>query len=127
MRHSQPLPPDDLRKRLVELCRQRELRYGYYVEATDWQLSPRLLYRVWVKDGRQELVRGATFGDLDTRALRNDLMAAGNDVFVDSRVTNIPHSIVSPSILFDELEVKRANKNKDKLPEYSVPPLTVSK
>jgi hypothetical protein len=44
-------------------------------------------------------------------------------VFVDSRVTNIPHSIVSPSTLFDELEIKRANKNKDKLPEYSAPSL----
>jgi hypothetical protein len=44
-------------------------------------------------------------------------------VFVDSRVTNIPHSIVSPSILFDELEIKRANKNNDKLPEYSAPSL----
>jgi predicted Zn-dependent protease len=120
---AEPVPPDDLRKKLVELCRQRQLPYGYYVEATDWQLSPRLLYRVWVKDGRQELVRGATFGDLDARALRNDLIAAGNDVFVDSRVTNIPHSIVSPSILFDELEIKRANKNNDKLPEYSAPSL----
>src|SRR5437762_10748532 len=30
--------------------------------------EPRLLYRVWVKDGHEELVRGATFADLDTRA-----------------------------------------------------------
>ncbi len=118
---SEPVPPDDLKKKLIELCRQRQLAYGYYVEAADWTLSPRLLYRVWAKDGRQELVRGAVFGDLDTRSLRNDLIAAGNDMFVDSRVTNIPHSIVSPSILFDELEVKRANKNQDKLPEYSAP------
>jgi predicted Zn-dependent protease len=124
---SEPVPPDDLRKRLIELCRQRQLPYGYYVEATDWQLSPRLLYRVWVKDGRQELVRGATFAHLDNRALRNDLIAAGNDVFVDSRVTNIPHSIVSPSILFDELEISRANTTKDKLPEYSAPALANSK
>jgi hypothetical protein len=28
---------------------------------------------------------------------------------------------VAPSILFDELEVKRANINKDKLPEYPPP------
>jgi predicted Zn-dependent protease len=124
---SEPVATDDLRKKLVELCRQRQLPYGYYVEATDWTLTPRMIYRVWAKDGHQELVRGAVFGDLDTRALRNDLIAAGNDVFVDSRVTNIPHSIVSPSILFDELEVKRANKNKDRLPEYSAPALLNSK
>jgi TldD protein len=124
---SAPVRPDDLRKKLIELCQRSQLPYGYYVEATDWQLSPRLLYRIWVKDGRQELVRGAIFGDLDTRALRNDLIAAGNDVYVDSRVTNIPHSIVSPSILFDELEINRANTSKDKLPEYSAPALANSK
>jgi hypothetical protein len=36
---------------------------------------------------------------------------------------NIPHSIVSPSILFDELEVKPADENRDKLPEYQPPSL----
>jgi hypothetical protein len=28
---------------------------------------------------------------------------------------------VAPAILFDELEVKRANQNKEKLPEYPAP------
>jgi hypothetical protein len=68
-------------------------------------------------------VRGAIFGDLDARAVRNDLVAAGNDVYVDNRMQNIPHSIVSPSVLFDELEVKRANAGKQKLPEYPPPPI----
>ena len=66
-------------------------------------------------------MRGAIFGDLDTRALRGGLVAAGDDVYVENRSLNIPHSIVAPSILFDELEVKRATTNKDKLPEYPAP------
>jgi hypothetical protein len=66
-------------------------------------------------------VRGASFGDLDTRALRGGLVAGGDDAYVDSRPLNIPHSIVAPSILFDELEVKRATTDKDKLPEYPAP------
>ena len=57
---------------------------------------PRLLYKVWVKDGHEELVRGAIFGDLDTRTLRNDLIAVGNDVNVENHPLNIPHSIVDP-------------------------------
>ena len=118
---SNPLSPADLKKQLLELCQQRDLPYCYYVETTDPQSTPRLLYRVWVKDGHEELVRGAAFGDLDTRALRNDVVAAGSDPFVQDRLFNIPHSIVSPSILFDELEVKPANKNLDKLPEYPPP------
>jgi hypothetical protein len=32
-------------------------------------------------------------------------------------------TVISPSILFDELEVKRADTSKDKLPDYPAPPL----
>jgi TldD protein len=121
VRASESSSPADLKKKLIELCQQRELPYGYYVETMGPQRVPRLIYKVWAKDGHEELVRGATFGDLDTRTLRNDLIAAGNDVNVENHPLNIPHSIVNPSILFDELEVKRANANKDKLPEYPAP------
>jgi TldD protein len=124
---SDPLSPADLKKKLLDLCRQRNLPYCYYAETIDRENNPNLLHRVWTKDSHEELVRGAAFGDLDTRALRNDLVAAGNDVNIGSRLLNIPHSIVSPSILFDELEVKPANKNRDQLPEYPPPPLAAAK
>jgi TldD protein len=87
---------------------------------------PRLIYKVWVKDGHEQLVRGAIFGDLDTSTLRNDLIAVGNDVNVENHPLSIPHSVINPSILFRELEVKRANANKDKLPHYP-PPAVASK
>jgi predicted Zn-dependent protease len=118
---AQPLSKDELKKKLIELCQQRDLPYGYYVETFGPRLTPRLLYKVWTKDGHEELVRGAAFGDLDIRALRSDLIAAGDESYVDNHLLNIPHSIVAPSILFDELEVKRANQNKEKLPEYPAP------
>jgi hypothetical protein len=35
----------------------------------------------------------------------------------------LPQTIIAPSILFDELEVKRADTTKEKLPEYPAPPL----
>ena len=119
---SEALPQEELKKKLLELCQQRDLPYGYYVESMAGGRAPRLLYKVWVKDGHEELVRGAAFGDLDARALRNDLIAAGSDSKIESRLLNIPHSIVTPSILFDELEVKRQNIQKSKLPEYPAPP-----
>jgi predicted Zn-dependent protease len=121
---SDTLSPDELKKKLIEMCRQRDLAYGYYVETMAGLRDPRLVYRLWVKDGREELVRGAVFGDLDVRALRNNLVAAGDDVYVANEAINIPHSIVSPSILFDELEVKRADKYKSALPEYPPPPVS---
>jgi predicted Zn-dependent protease len=127
VRSSGAVSPDDLKKKLIELCQQRELPYGYYVETLGPRMTPRLLYKIYVKDGHQELVRGAVFGDLDLRAVRNDVVAAGNDVNVLNLVLNIPHSIVNPSILFDELQVKRANTNNEKLPEYPAPAVSAGK
>jgi TldD protein len=127
VKSSEPVPHDQLKAKLIDLCKQRELPYGYFVETLGPRHSPRLLYRVWVKDGHEELVRGGIFGDLDTRSLRNDLIAAGDDVNVDNHTQNIPHSILSPSILFDELEVKRENVSKGKLPEYPPPALVSAK
>ena len=118
---SQPVSKDELMKKLIELCRQRDLPYGYFVETFGPRLTPRLIYKVWTKDGHQELARGAEFGELDVRALRSGLIAAGNDPHVENHMQNIPHSIVAPSTLFDELEVKRVNVNKEKLPEYPAP------
>ncbi|HEY1677063.1 MAG TPA: metallopeptidase TldD-related protein [Candidatus Sulfotelmatobacter sp.] len=118
---SQPVPKSDLKKKLIELCQQRDLAYCYFVETLGPQHTPRLIYKVWTKDGHEELVRGAAFGDLDIRSLRSDLIAAGDDAEAENHLMNIPHSIVAPSILFDELEVKRANQNKEKLPEYPPP------
>jgi predicted Zn-dependent protease len=127
VKSTEPLPHDQLKAKLIELCKQRELPYGYFAETLGPRNNPRLLYRVWVKDGHEELVRGAAFGDLDTRALRNDLVAAGDDLNVENYSDPVPHSIASPSILFDELEVKRENVSKGKLPEYPAPPLVSAK
>jgi hypothetical protein len=55
--------------------------------------------------------------------MRNDIVAAGEKASIENLPTAIPHSIVSPSLLFDELEVKRVDQNKEKLPEYPPPQL----
>jgi len=113
--------PEELKKKLIEICKQSNKPFGYYVE-TLAGVSPRLLYRVY-QDGHEELVRGADFDELDTRTLRNDLIAAGNDPLVSNREGSIPSTVISPSILFDELEVKRSDQQNTKLPEYSAPGL----
>jgi TldD protein len=118
---SDPLSTDDLKKKLIEACKQRNLPYGYFVQTLGPRLTPRLLYRISTKDGHEELVRGAVFGDLDTRALRNDIVAAGKEFNTEDRLEPIPQSVVSPALLFDELEVKRGDTAKQKLPEYPPP------
>jgi TldD protein len=118
--------PDDLKKKLIEMCSQQGIPYGYYVETLGPGYKPLLLYRVYL-DGHQELVRGAVFNELDTRALRSDLVAVGNDPQALNRNGPVPTSIVAPSILFDDLEVKRTDEKNAKLPEYPPPDLTTSR
>jgi hypothetical protein len=86
-------------------------------------LTPRLMWRVYASDGHMELVRGAVFKELDTRTLRKDIIAAGNDTFVYNRIEPLPSSIVAPSLLFDELDIQRANRTREKLPQYPPPAL----
>ena len=124
VRSSQAMSRQELKKKMLELCRQRGKPYGYLVETLGPRYSPRLLYRVWEKDGREELVRGAVFNELDTRELRNDLIAVGDDAEVSNRPGAVPSTVISPSILFGELEVKRSDTAKEKLPEYPPPALT---
>jgi len=118
---AQPLTKDEIRQKLLDLCRQQDRAYCYSVETLGPRLSPRLLYRVWSKDGRRELVRGGEFQELDTRSLRSDVIAAGNDYMVSNRLGLTPRTVISPSILFDELVVKRADLAREKLPEYPAP------
>jgi TldD protein len=118
----EPLSPDDLKKKLIDLCKQEDKPFGYYVE-TLAGYNPRLLYRVYV-DGHQELVRGAVFDELDVRTLRHDLIAAGNDPLVSNRESGVPSTVIAPSFLLDELEVKRTDAKNAKLPEYPPPDLT---
>ncbi len=122
---SQPLSSEELQKKLIDMCRDENKPYGYYVEALSQQ-NPGLLYRVYVQDGRKKLVRGAVFNEFDARSLRNDVVAAGSDPVVSNRGAAIPASVISPSLLFDDLELQRSNDKNAKLPEYNPPDLTSS-
>ena len=122
LKSSEAESPDALKQRLVQIVSGQGKPYGYRVETMGGN-APRLLYRVYAKDGHEELVRGAVFNELDIRALRSDLIAAGNDPLVSNRTGGVPTTVISPSLLFGELEVKRADTSKDKLPDYPAPPL----
>jgi TldD protein len=121
---SEPQSPEELKKRLIKIVTDQGNPYGYRVDTLGPGNAPRLLYRVYAKDGHEELVRGAVFSELDVRSLRADLIAAGNDPLVDNRIGGVSTTVITPSLLFDELEVKRADTSKDKLPDYPAPPLT---
>jgi len=106
---------------------------------------PLMVYKVYPDDGREEPVRGARIIGLNTRALRN-VSGIGNDDFVynymQSQVAGfsgtalgafgsanggLPASVVAPSLLFEELEVRGARGEPKRLPLLPAPPLTAAR
>src|SRR5467141_3080914 len=59
--------PDELKKKVIQRGKEQGKEYGYRVETLGPGNAPRLLYRVYAKDGHEELVRGAVFNELDIR------------------------------------------------------------
>jgi hypothetical protein len=120
LKSSDAQSPEALKQRVIQMITEQSKPYGYRVETLGPGNSPRLLYRVY-PDGHEQLVRGAVFNELDVRALRSDLIAVGNDPMVSNRTGGIATTVITPSLLFDELEVRRADTSKDKLPDYPPP------
>lgn len=106
---------------------------------------PLVVYRVYPETGREEMIRGSRIIGLNTRALRN-IAGIGNDSFVYSYMqsqingfagtalgafgsaqSGLPASVVAPSLLFDELEVRGTRGEAKRLPLLPPPPMTPAK
>ena len=120
---NQPQTPaqtqSQLNAQLLALARQQS-RDVYAVETLGGELTPRLLYLVHA-DGRRELVRGAVFDELDTRSIRSGILAVGSDPYIANSLGAIPQTTIAPSLLFGDIEVKRATEEQQKLPYYTPP------
>ncbi len=103
---------------------------------------PLVVYRVYPETGREEMIRGSRIIGLNTRALRN-IAGIGNDSFVynymQSQIngfagtalgafglaqSGLPASVVAPSLLFEELEVRGTRGEAKRLPLLPPPPMT---
>jgi TldD protein len=118
---SLPLSTDEMNKRLLTMAKEQG-HDVYAVETLGGDLLPRVLYRVHV-DGTRELVRGAAFDELDNRSLRSDIVAAGNDPYISNSLGAVPKTTIAPSLLFDNVGVKRETVEQQKLPYYPPPPM----
>jgi predicted Zn-dependent protease len=110
----------ELNSKLLALAKERGLKSVYYVQTMGGEMTPRLLYRVNA-DGTRELVRGAVLDDLDQRAMRSGIAAAGKDLFVANSFGDVPQTVLAPALLFEDATVKRANEKNEKLPFYPPP------
>jgi predicted Zn-dependent protease len=114
------LTDGELNQKLLDLAKDRGLKSVYYVATMGPKQTPRLLYRVSA-DGKRELVRGAALDDLDQRALRSSVVAAGKDLWIANHSGDVPETVLAPALLFDDVTIRRANEKNDKLPFYPPP------
>ncbi len=117
-----------LKKKLIKECKRQKKPYGLLFSAMAagetntsslgiqaLRARPTLVKKVYVKDGREELVRGVELIGTPLNMLEN-IVAAGDDPAVFNGVCGaesgwVPVSSVSPSILISEIEVQRSDKN----------------
>jgi predicted Zn-dependent protease len=114
---------EDLKQQLIKVCQEENLPYGILIKAlvSDGRSpigTPVLTYKVHVGDGREELIRGAFAQAIPIRSLRQ-IEAVGNDSFVINRLAGsselpTPTSIVAPSVLLEEVELKRPTGTQQK-------------
>lgn len=104
---------------------------------------PLLMYRVYVADGHEELVRGGHIEGLTLRNLRN-MLAVGDNTAVYAYMQNpangfagtalgafgsaqngggIPSTVITPSLLLDEVEIRGFHGEPRRLPLVPAPPL----
>jgi TldD protein len=156
----------DLRKKFVDACRQDGHEWCIEIKRMDnpalsslgqqdfadflgsiaggvasGERMPLLYYRVYVADGREELVRGGHIEGLTLRSLRN-MLAIGDDLAVYNYMQNpaagfagtalgsfggaqggIPSSVVAPSLLLEEVEVRGFHGEPRRLPLVPAPAL----
>ena len=123
-----PLTYDQMRSKMLDECRKEGKEYGLIFEdiasgetntssagVQTLRISPRVVKKVYVSDGHEELVRGAELIGTPLAVLES-IQAAGDDLGVFNGVCGaesgwVPVSAVAPSVLVGEIEVQRMDRN----------------
>jgi predicted Zn-dependent protease len=160
------LPPAEMKKRFLELCKAEGREWcvvvkkldnpaigaqsqedfsdffaGFAGGAASGDRAPLLVYKVYVNGGREELIRGGRLTGLTLRSLRR-IAAIGSDATPFSYFQNpgpgfagtslgafgsaqggIPSTVVAPSLLLEEAEMRGARGEPRRPPILPAPPL----
>ena len=141
---------EELKARLMEAAKEEGLEYGLRIAsvrtagigssrsdlmATYMRMQrggqqnvgdPIYAYKVYVEDGREELVRGCEFGQIKLGDLKR-ILAAGNKPAVYNYIgisfgrATPPSTIVAPAVLAEELELSKIEQEHEKLPLLETP------
>src|SRR4029077_10525226 len=162
---NEPLKSADLRKKFLDACRAdghdwcievkrmdnpalasvRQEDFSEFIGSIAGGIAtgermPLLIYRVYVADGREELVRGGRIEGLTLRSIRN-LLGIGDDPAVFGYMQNpaggfagtalgafgaaqggIPSTVIAPSLLLEEVEIRGFHGESRRLPLVPAPP-----
>lgn len=115
-------PREELKNKLMKACRKENLDYCYIIRRFD--ANNMTAYRVDAKTGEETLMHGFETPTLSTRTLR-DIIASGNDfkAYNFYSGTTPSYSIVSPSVILEELELKPSQAENKKPPKLEKPDL----
>jgi hypothetical protein len=161
IKNHQEKPYTQLLEEMLQLCKAQGLEYGIVIKTIDIPsisggddaassshygssgfsnslANPLGIFRIYVKDSREEMIRGLSFDDINIRYFK-DIIAAGNDYCLYHRqlppgtgmlnhlltmtyfrknifAIGIPCSIIVPSLLFEELELGKTEIQQKKPP-----------
>lgn len=116
---------EELKSELIDAAREEGLDFGLRIAAIEgggagWLGDPIYAYKVYVDDGREELVRGLEFERVTVRALKR-IIAAGKEQKVYNQTSGVAYSVIAPAALFEELELSKIEQEFDKLPILKAP------
>jgi TldD protein len=163
---SEEVSKDELKKKFLDACAAEKLEFCLVVRQMDnpslslmhqedfsellasfggnasTDRLPLVVYKIYPKDGREELVRGARISGFSPRTLRN-ISGIGNDDYVynymQSQVVGVagtalgafgtaqsglPAAVVAPSLFFEEVEFRGARGEPKRLPLLPEPPMS---
>lgn len=136
---------DKLKKNLIAMCKDIDLPYGILITklqdmgtpaggfqffgqqlgggANAGLTQPYEVYRIYA-DGREELLRGLQFTDVNVRILR-DIVQTDNSRYVYNYLIGndyeMPATIITPSFLIEEMELKKIDTKVKKPPVLPSP------
>jgi hypothetical protein len=150
---SQQTNDADMKKKLIELCKEVGLDYGLIIrkinnpyfkqslrESTDpsspmrlFMTEPILAYKLFL-NGKEELVRGMEFSGMTAQSFK-DIVATSRTSYVYNNITkqkkttlsglysgtDVLVSVVTPSLLFESVDLKKASQQSRSLPIASRP------
>ncbi|MDD4637532.1 MAG: metallopeptidase TldD-related protein [Bacteroidales bacterium] len=110
-----------LKEKLIQLAKEGGEEYAYILRGTD--ISKPLIYRVSVKDGSEQLMRGGTISNIDVRQMKKMAGICSEQTVTNMRYNQTLTSYICPSsILLEDIELSKDGiKTRDKKPVVASP------